>query len=127
MTASAARMLTLIADHNPYGPGPLHSYRPWPAYAVAMLVANLDDTRKCSTTVEDVVALLRMQPATAARHLRQLAKAGWLRRSSDDGWVPAWVDDSPAACPANPAETAADGPQAARDGLVRGMHGPAPS
>ncbi|MGY1548317.1 hypothetical protein [Streptomyces sp. MN6] len=124
MTASAARMLALIADHNPYGPGPLHSYRPWPTYAVAMLVANLDDTRQCSTTVEDVVALLRMQPATAARHLRQLTKAGWLRRSSDDGWAPAWVDDGPTVQPSNPVETAPDGPETAPQAPARATHGP---
>jgi len=120
-------MLALIGRHNPAAPGPLHSYRPWPAYAVAMLVATLDDARQCSTTADDVANFLGMQPATAARHLRQLTKAGWLRRSSDDGWVPAWIDDGPAAQPSNPAETATDGPETAPQVPVRATHGPARS
>ncbi|MGA5183009.1 helix-turn-helix domain-containing protein [Streptomyces pseudogriseolus] len=122
--SSAVRMLALVGQHDPARPGPLHSYRPWPAYAVALVVATLDDGRRCSTAPEDVAAYLGMKPATAERHLRQLTKAGWLRRSSDDGWVPAWADDSPTA---QGAGTALDGHETAPQGPARATHEPARS
>ena len=113
--SSAVRMLALVGRHNPARPGPLHSHKPRPAYAVALVVATLDDGLRCSTAPEDVAAYLGLKPATAERHLRQLTKAGWLRRGSDDG---------PAAQPSNPAETAPDGPWTAPQGTARATHGP---
>ncbi|MET8341029.1 hypothetical protein [Streptosporangium canum] len=94
MKSSAVRMLRMIRQHNPHTPGAvLDHHRPWPAYAVALVVATLGDATRGSVLPEDVARHLGMRPTTAEGHLRLLAKAGFLCRDDDGGWVPIWVDE----------------------------------
>lgn len=89
---STTHMLALVEQHNPYAPGAVLKHRrPWPAYSVALVVAAIDDDLKASTTAEDIHRILKMELSTARGHLEILAKAGFLRRDDDGGYIPAWV------------------------------------
>jgi len=85
-------MLRMIDQHKLTGRGAdrLACSRPWPAYAVALVVATLDDATRGSVIPDDVAGILGMQSSTAERHMRELARAGFLARDPDGGWVPVW-------------------------------------
>ncbi|WP_169317373.1 hypothetical protein [Actinacidiphila oryziradicis] len=74
---SAVRMFALIEDHDPHAPGAvLRDSRPWPAYAVAMVVATVDDAVGEAVSPDVVAHILGMRPSTAEGTPQTLTKAG---------------------------------------------------